>query len=281
MIEGLTQDPVYFANQVTAHERVLVLTGAGCSTGSGIPDYRDRSRAWKRPPPMHIPEFLASEDARKRYWARSMVGWKTFSVAKPNAIHHGLAALEQARWISCLVTQNVDGLHQRAGSAHVIDLHGRLHDVVCLDCRQKTLRSEVQEQLEALNPDWHYAHTTIAPDGDVDLEGADYAQFELAHCKLCGGRLKPDVVFFGENVPRTRVETAMSELEQADALVVIGSSLSVFSGYRFVRAALKSGQPVYIVNDGETRADDDATLKISADARQVVDQLQINLGIQP
>ena len=281
MNEGLTQDPVYFANQVTAHERVLVLTGAGCSTGSGIPDYRDRSRAWKRPPPMHIPEFLASEDARKRYWARSMVGWKTFSVAKPNAIHHGLAALEQARWISCLVTQNVDGLHQRAGSAHVIDLHGRLHDVVCLDCRQKTLRSEVQEQLEALNPDWHYAHTTIAPDGDVDLEGADYAQFELAHCKLCGGRLKPDVVFFGENVPRTRVETAMSELEQADALVVIGSSLSVFSGYRFVRAALKSGQPVYIVNDGETRADDDATLKISADARQVVDQLQINLGIQP
>ena len=281
MNEGLTQDPVYFANQVTAHERVLVLTGAGCSTGSGIPDYRDRSRAWKRPPPMHIPEFLASEDARKRYWARSMVGWKTFSVAKPNAIHHGLAALEQARWISCLVTQNVDGLHQRAGSAHVIDLHGRLHDVVCLNCRQKTLRSEVQEQLEALNPDWHYAHTTIAPDGDVDLEGADYAQFELAHCKLCGGRLKPDVVFFGENVPRTRVETAMSELEQADALVVIGSSLSVFSGYRFVRAALKSGQPVYIVNDGETRADDDATLKISADARQVVDQLQINLGIQP
>ena len=138
----------------------------------------------------------------------------------------------------------------------------------------KTLRSEVQEQLEALNPDWHYAHTTIAPDGDVDLEGADYAQFELAHCKLCGGRLKPDVVFFGENVPRTRVETAMSELEQADALVVIGSSLSVFSGYRFVRAALKSGQPVYIVNDGETRADDDATLKISADARQVVDQLR-------
>lgn len=281
MNKGLTQDPVYFANQVTAHEHVLVLTGAGCSTGSGIPDYRDRSRAWKRPPPMHIPEFLASEDARKRYWARSMVGWKTFSVAKPNAIHHGLAALEQARWISCLVTQNVDGLHQRAGSAHVIDLHGRLHDVVCLDCRQKTLRSEVQEQLEALNPDWHYAHTTIAPDGDVDLEGADYAQFELAHCKLCGGRLKPDVVFFGENVPRTRVETAMSELEQADALVVIGSSLSVFSGYRFVRAALKSGQPVYIVNDGETRADDDATLKISADARQVVDQLQINLGIQP
>ena len=281
MNEGLTQDPVYFANQVTAHERVLVLTGAGCSTGSGIPDYRDRSRAWKRPPPMHIPEFLASEDARKRYWARSMVGWKTFSVAKPNAIHHGLAALEQARWISCLVTQNVDGLHQRAGSVRVIDLHGRLHDVVCLDCRQKTLRSEVQEQLEALNPDWHYAHTTIAPDGDVDLEGADYAQFELAHCKLCGGRLKPDVVFFGENVPRTRVETAMSELEQADALVVIGSSLSVFSGYRFVRAALKSGQPVYIVNDGETRADDDATLKISADARQVVDQLQINLGIQP
>ena len=281
MNKGLTQDPVYFANQVTAHERVLVLTGAGCSTGSGIPDYRDRSRAWKRPPPMHIPEFLASEAARKRYWARSMVGWKTFSVAKPNAIHHGLAALEQARWISCLVTQNVDGLHQRAGSAHVIDLHGRLHDVVCLDCSQKTLRSEVQEQLEALNPDWHYAHTTIAPDGDVDLEGADYAQFELAHCKLCGGRLKPDVVFFGENVPRTRVETAMSELEQADALVVIGSSLSVFSGYRFVRAALKSGQPVYIVNDGETRADDDATLKISADARQVVDQLQINLGIQP
>lgn len=281
MNKGLTQDPVYFANQVTAHERVLVLTGAGCSTGSGIPDYRDRSRAWKRPPPMHIPEFLASEDARKRYWARSMVGWKTFSVAKPNAIHHGLAALEQARWISCLVTQNVDGLHQRAGSAHVIDLHGRLHDVVCLDCSQKTLRSEVQEQLEALNPDWHYAHTTIAPDGDVDLEGADYAQFELAHCKLCGGRLKPDVVFFGENVPRTRVETAMSELEQADALVVIGSSLSVFSGYRFVRAALKSGQPVYIVNDGETRADDDATLKISADARQVIDQLQINLGIQP
>ncbi|MGB0750458.1 MAG: NAD-dependent protein deacetylase [Gammaproteobacteria bacterium] len=277
----LTEDSVYFANQVTAHERVLVLTGAGCSTGSGIPDYRDRSRAWKRPPPMHIPEFLSSEEARKRYWARSMVGWKTFSRARPNAVHHGLAALERAQWISCLVTQNVDGLHQRAGSVHVIDLHGRLQDVVCLDCRQKTLRSEVQEQLEALNSNWHYAHTTIAPDGDVDLEGADYTQFELAHCKLCGGRLKPDVVFFGENVPRTRVSTAMSELEQADALMIIGSSLSVFSGYRFVRAALKFGQPVYIVNDGETRADDDATLKISGDAGQVIDQLQINLGIQP
>ena len=277
----LTEDSVYFANQVTAHERVLVLTGAGCSTGSGIPDYRDRSRAWKRPPPMHIPEFLSSEEARKRYWARSMVGWKTFSAARPNAVHHGLAALERAQWISCLVTQNVDGLHQRAGSVHVIDLHGRLQDVVCLDCRQKTLRSEVQEQLEALNSDWHYTHTTIAPDGDVDLEGADYTQFELAHCKLCGGRLKPDVVFFGENVPRTRVSTAMSELEQADALMIIGSSLSVFSGYRFVRAALKFGQPVYIVNDGETRADDDATLKISGDAGQVIDQLQINLGIQP
>ena len=279
MNKGLTQDPVYFANQVTAHEHVLVLTGAGCSTGSGIPDYRDRSRAWKRPPPMHIPEFLASEAARKRYWARSMVGWKTFSVAKPNAIHHGLAALEQARWISCLVTQNVDGLHQRAGSAHVIDLHGRLHDVVCLNCRQKTLRSEVQEQLEALNPDWHYAHTTIAPDGDVDLEGADYAQFELAHCKLCGGRLKPDVVFFARAAHSRgdgHVRARTSRCARSYRFII-----ERISGYRFVRAALKSGQPVYIVNDGETRADDDATLKISADARQVVDQLQINLGIQP
>ena len=166
------------------------------------------------------------------------------------------------------------------GSAHVIDLHGRLHDVVCLNCRQKPYGPRYKSNLKRSIRIGTTRTPRLRPMVTWTSK-VDYAQFELAHCKLCGGRLKPDVVFFGENVPRTRVETAMSELEQADALVVIGSSLSVFSGYRFVRAALKSGQPVYIVNDGETRADDDATLKISADARQVVDQLQINLGIQP
>jgi NAD-dependent SIR2 family protein deacetylase len=272
----MTTDPdiEQFVARLRSHARLAVLTGAGCSTGSGIPDYRDTDGEWKRRQPIHFPEFMATELARKRYWARSMVGFRAFAAASPNDIHHGLAALQGDGWVSALITQNVDGLHQRAGSPDVIDLHGRLDNVICLECKRLFERTTIQTRLEALNQGWHYENARPAPDGDVDLEGANYDDFTLASCELCQGILKPDVVFFGENVPRVRVDDAMNRVEQADALLVIGSSLMVFSGYRFVRAATGRDQPVYIVNHGKTRADDDATLKIETDGKLVVDAMR-------
>lgn len=246
--------------------RLFVLTGAGCSTPSGIPDYRDASGQWKRSPPMHLPEFLGSEHARQRYWARSMAGWRSFHAARPNPVHHALVQLEVSGYCNTLVTQNVDGLHQRAGNQRVIDLHGRLDDVVCLDCDHRITREYMQQALIENNPQWHYVVRQIAPDGDVDLEQVDYARFHVPACSRCGGRLKPDVVFFGENVPKARVERALQALAAADALLVVGSSLMVYSGFRYARAAAAEAKPIIIFNRGQTRADALASVKLDMDA---------------
>ena len=246
------------------HRRVFALTGAGCSTASGIADYRDHNGDWKRRPPLMFQAFRAEEGVYRRYWARAYAGWPHFIAAVPNATHHAFAAWEAAGTLAHLVTQNVDGLHQRAGSRAVIDLHGRLDVVVCLGCRARTPRAAVQEAMAAANPAWHDAGPA-APDGDADLEAAAIDAFAPPRCGRCGGFLKPDVVFFGENVPPERYERAREALAGADALLVAGSSLMVYSGFRFVRLAHDAGLPIAIVNRGRTRGDDLAELKVEGD----------------
>lgn len=250
---------------IAAHRRLLVITGAGISTASGIPDYRDRAGAWKRPQPMTWQAFTGSPAARRRYWARSLVGWQRFGQARPNASHHALAALQRQGQVQALVTQNVDGLHSAAGSVDVIDLHGRLDRVICLQCGQRNARVDFQQRLTAANPGWEQLPAGIAPDGDADLDEVDFSRFSVPDCLHCGGLLKPDVVFFGESVPRSRVEAVHAHLDAADGVLVVGSSLMVWSGLRFVRAAVQAGLPVAILNQGTTRADDLATLKLEQD----------------
>lgn len=247
------------------HRRVFVLTGAGCSTASGIPDYRDADGAWKRRPPVTYQDFVGIPLMRARYWARSFVGWPAISGARPSAAHHALAAWEARGRVACLVTQNVDGLHQRAGSRAVIDLHGRLEEARCLGCDARYPRRALQADLARLNPDWTALTAATAPDGDADLDGVDFSTFATPQCDACGGLLKPDVVFFGENVPRERVHAAHEALRGADAMLVVGSSLMVYSGYRFARMAHEAGMPLAILTRGVTRADALATLKLEAD----------------
>jgi NAD-dependent SIR2 family protein deacetylase len=248
---------------VSRYDRLFVLTGAGCSTDSGIPDYRGADGSWKRSPPVSYQAFMGSVAVRQRYWARSVVGWRHFQRAEPNGAHAALARLEQRGRLELLVTQNVDGLHQAAGSTRVIDLHGRLATVRCMDCHHLVPRDALQAELLRRNPTWAGLQGRAAPDGDADLDGLLFGQFTVPSCDRCGGLLKPDVVFFGESVPRPRVEAAMAALERADALLVVGSSLMVYSGYRFVRAAASSGKPVAAVNLGRTRADELLTLKVT------------------
>jgi NAD-dependent SIR2 family protein deacetylase len=247
---------------VGRHQRLFVLTGAGCSTDSGIPDYRDADGGWKRAQPVTYQAFMGEELTRKRYWARSLVGWRRFGHALPNDTHHALVRLEQLGKMQLLLTQNVDGLHQRAGNQQVIDMHGRLDTVRCMSCEHRSPRHALQQALLQLNPAWARLDAADAPDGDADLEGHDFSTFVVPPCPQCGGILKPDVVFFGENVPRDRVATAMQALEQADAVLVVGSSLMVFSGYRFAHAAAKAGKPIAAVNLGRTRADPLLSLKV-------------------
>lgn len=235
---------------------LFVLAGAGLSTESGIPDYRGPGRAPRRP--VQLQDFLRDPAARRRYWARSMLGWPRFSRALPNAGHRALAALEGGGLLAGLVTQNVDGLHQAAGHRDLVELHGALRDVCCLGCGARSRRAELQLRLERENAGWS-AEAVDAPDGDADVGVPD--DFMVPAC-ACGGLLKPDVVFFGENVPAARVEAAWARLAAADAVLVVGSSLAVFSGFRFVRRAVERGQPVYVLNDGETRADPLATAKL-------------------
>jgi len=245
------------------HRRLFVLTGAGCSTDSGLPDYRDENGDWKRPQPVTYQAFMRDRLVRQRYWARSLIGWRRFSFVQPNEAHHALANLEAAGGCTLLLTQNVDGLHQAAGSRNVIDLHGRLDRVFCLSCGTPMHRDALQALLVARNPDWAALDAAVGPDGDADLAGRDFARFEEAPCPVCGGLLKPDVVFFGENTPRERVERAMGALRDADAMLVVGSSLMVYSGFRFARAAADLGRPIAAINLGRTRADDLLTLKIA------------------
>ncbi len=242
--------------------RLFVLTGAGCSTDSGIPDYRDADGQWKRTPPVNFQDFMALPATRQRYWARSLLGWPRFGQALPNGTHAALAALEDRGQMEVLLTQNVDCLHQRAGSRAVIDLHGRLDQVRCMGCGARSPREDFQSTLLARNPDWAQLDAAQAPDGDADLEGVDFGSFNVPACPHCGGILKPDVVFFGENVPRERVAAVHDHLGRADAVLVVGSSLMVYSGFRFVQTAAKAGLPVAALNLGRTRADHLLTLKV-------------------
>ena len=255
-----TQSPLL--EFVDRHRNLFVLTGAGCSTASGIPDYRDADGEWKRGAPVMLQAFLTETYTRKRYWARSLVGWQRVRAAQPNAAHHSLASFEREGRIAQLVTQNVDGLHQAAGSRNVIDLHGRIDAVRCMGCGRCTPREEIQHELLRRNPGFATLDALEAPDGDAELEDADFAAFDVPACDACGGLLKPDVVFFGESVPRDRVRRAMAALESAGAMLVVGSSLMVYSGYRFARAMAEAGKPIAAINLGRTRADGLLALKV-------------------
>jgi len=263
---------------IERHSRVAVLTGAGVSTRSGIPDYRDESGAWKRARPVEFRPFMTDPGVRQRYWARSTVGWPIIGRAQPNDAHRALARLEATGLVQILITQNVDGLHAAAGSRHVIDLHGRIDSVRCMQCAHTLPRAELQQQLLADNPTRAGIEGRVAPDGDVDIEGQDYGGFLVPDCARCGGILKPDVVFFGETVPRDRVDRAFEGVANADALLVVGSSLMVYSGYRFAEAAAAAGKPIAAVNLGRTRADHLFALKVGAPADEALGELSAAYG---
>lgn len=260
-------------------KRLVVLTGAGVSTESGIPDYRSPGGAWSRHKPIYYSAFVRSADVRRFYWARSYRGWPRFEAARPNAAHAALAELESRGRVHQLITQNVDDLHQDAGSRAVVQLHGRNRLVVCLDCLGEFPRAQMQERLQALNAEWlerapwdrlHADEAEFAPDGDADVAESVVGDFRVPACPRCEGVLKPAVVFFGESVPPEKVAYAMSRVDEADAMLVVGSSLTVWSGYRFVKRAAERGLPIAIVNIGPTRADELATLKIDEECGSVL-----------
>ncbi|MCX6406253.1 MAG: NAD-dependent deacetylase [Propionibacteriales bacterium] len=252
--------------------RTLVLTGAEVSTDSGIPDYRGPDRLVV-PTPMTIQQLRSGPEAVQRYWARAHLGWSRMGHAEPNATHRALVRWERDDRLVGLITQNVDGLHERAGHRDVVDLHGRVDRVVCMDCGDRTPRAAVQERHERLNPGWSAQTVVHGPDGDVQLE--DTTAFVVAPCLVCGGRLRPDVVFFGDSVPKPLVEHCFTLVARADALLVLGSSLQVMSGLRFVRRAASLGTPVVIVNRGPTRGDHLADLRIDAGCAETLGALAV------
>lgn len=258
-----------------AAHRWLVLTGAGVSTDSGIPDYRGPDATPRTP--MTGQRFRGSAEARQHYWARSYLGWPSMSRTRPNATHRTLAALADHGRVTGLITQNVDGLHGAAGHREVIDLHGRLDRVICLDCGALSGRDDLQERLAALNPEVGQNSLQILPDGDADL--SETSDFVVATCRACTGVLKPDVVFFGENVPPERVAACRALVDDAEALLVMGSSLHVYSGRRFVMQAAERGIPIVIVNRGETRSDAVATVKIDGGCAETLAALIGPLGL--
>lgn len=249
---------------IEQHPQLVVLTGAGISTASGIPDYRDHNAEWKRKQPVQHHDFMSQRATRQRFWARSLVGWPIMRDAKPNVAHKHLVEWEKQGHIDLLVTQNVDGLHQQAGHQAVIDLHGRSDRVICTQCHHSLSRNAAHQMMAYANPSFLAFSATAAPDGDADLEGVDFDSFIVSDCPECGGILKPDVVFFGDNVPRHTVETSLQHLKDASALLVIGSSLMVYSGYRFCKRAHEWGIPIAALTLGKTRADALLTLKLNA-----------------
>lgn len=275
------QHAAALARWLESRQRVLLLTGAGCSTDSGIPDYRGPQGTWKRHRPIQFSEFVASADRRRQYWARAFAGWAFFRDARPNAVHHGLAALQQRHDLPLLVTQNVDGLHQAAGSTHVLDLHGSLHRVVCLGCGLVRPRHAFHHELALHNPGFNPEAAATAPDGDHALEPHQTLGFVVPPCLACGGVVKPDVVFFGESVPPAAVAVAMETLAQCDGLLVVGSSLTVWSGLRFARRAMEQGAQVAVLTRGQTRADAWATLKLDGWAAPVLTQMLAFRGMGP
>lgn len=253
--------------------RWVVLTGAGVSTESGIPDYRGPETARRARNPIQYKEFVASVEGRRRYWARSMIGWPRFREAIPNRTHRALATLERRGRLAGVITQNVDRLHTRAGTSNLVELHGALAEVRCLVCGDISSRDRLQERLGELNPGWERRPAELAPDGDAELERREVEEFRVADCERCHGVLKPNVVFFGEGVPKPTVDAAWSLFDAADGLLVAGSSLVVFSGFRFVRRATEQKKPVAIVNLGETRGHPHAQLTLDAHVGDVFEQL--------
>lgn len=257
--------------------KLVVLTGAGCSTESGVPAYRDAEGTWRQRRPIEHAEFVGSLAGRRRYWSRSHRGWPLMARAQPNAAHRWLAALEAAGRIELLVTQNVDGLHQRAGSSAVVELHGSVHEVRCLECAASTPRAAIQQRLDALNPGLADLEVDLSapirPDGDADVDPALVRELVVPTCERCDGTLKPDVVFFGDSVPKARVRAVDEALARADALLVVGSSLMVFSGYRFCRTAAKLGLPMASITQGRTRADDQLTLRLRVSAAELAQRM--------
>ncbi len=264
--------------RVLEGRRIAVLTGAGISTESGIPDYRGPETRKRARSPIQYNAFLGDAHARQRYWARATVGWSRICEAAPNAGHRALAALEAAGRVAGIITQNVDGLHGAAGSQRVVELHGALARVRCLGCGQPVPRADLQHRLATLNPDWAPRTADAAPDGDAELDDDALARFAVPACEACGGVLKPDVVFFGECVPPATVADAWAVFDDADALLVAGSSLAVFSGYRFVLRAAQEGRPVALATLGETRGDALAAVKVEAPLGQLLPALAARWG---
>ncbi|MER7739743.1 NAD-dependent protein deacetylase [Streptomyces sp. NPDC096538] len=258
---------------------VLVLSGAGISTESGIPDYRGEGGSLSRHTPMTYQEFVAEAAARRRYWARSHLGWRTFGRALPNAGHRAVAAFARHGLVSGVITQNVDGLHQAAGSKGVVELHGSLERVICLSCGTVSPRRELAERLEEANPGFSPVAAGINPDGDADLTDEQVGDFRVVPCTVCGGILKPDVVFFGETVPPRRVELCRELVQQASSMLVLGSSLTVMSGLRFVRLAAGAGKPVLIVNRDPTRGDRHALTRVELPLGPALTTVAGRLGV--
>ncbi|XP_060074631.1 NAD-dependent protein lipoamidase sirtuin-4, mitochondrial-like [Ylistrum balloti] len=264
-------------NFLLKNDRILVLTGAGLSTESGIPDYRSEgvglyARSDNRP--VQYNDFVKSETIRQRYWARNYVGWPVFSSFLPNICHKILRQWEIVGKVNWLVTQNVDALHMKAGSVNLTELHGSAHRVMCLNCDAKMTRTQLQELIEKYNPLWQAKSVEMAPDGDVQLTTRQVEGFKVPQCPACGGALKPEIIFFGDNVPKPIVNFVFKKVEEADAVLVLGSSLEVYSGFRFVNAASTQKKPIAIVNIGPTRADKLASLKISAKCSDVLQQIE-------
>ena len=263
-LAGAPADPVREIAGLLGPGGVVVLSGAGLSTESGIPDYRGPTGLARRAEPMTYQAFTGAAAARQRYWARSHLGWQHIARAAPNRGHQAVAELERRGLLSAIITQNVDGLHQAAGAQDVIELHGSLSRVICLRCGERTPRDELDQRLRAANPDWAAQAQQVNPDGDAVLDDAATGQFQVVDCLRCAGALKPDVIFFGENVPPARVAECYALVSEARALLVLGSSLTVMSGYRFVRHAARLGIPVAIINQGPTRGDAQATMRLDA-----------------
>ena len=279
MLDSPSVAPVEALLALMSHKRFVVLTGAGISTPSGIPDYRDTNGVRRGKAPMMFQEFLGSPEARRRYWARAMLGWPRVRIAEPNAAHRALATLQSRQRLSGLITQNVDTLHDQAGSSDVIELHGSLRRVLCLDCGERSDRAAIQQLMELQNPYLAGVDAVQAPDGDTLLDPAFESRFQVPHCPYCGGqRLKPDVVFFGENVAPQTAAKALASVTEADGLLVVGSSLMAYSAFRLCKTINEQGKPLIAINIGKTRADDLLDLKIEMSCEVLLPELVDRLG---